>query len=51
MRERGDVALRAGVRLGVIRDFIPRRFKDFVLVSPEPRAERSYWLVTQSGAK
>ena len=39
-------ALRAGVGLGVIHDFIARRFKDLVPVLPERRAQRSYWLVT-----
>ena len=34
-------ALRAGVGLGVIHDFIARRFKDLVPVLPERRAERS----------
>ena len=39
-------ALRAGVGLGVVHDFIARRFKDLQRVLPERRATRAYWLVT-----
>jgi DNA-binding transcriptional LysR family regulator len=39
-------ALRAGVGLGVIHDFIVRRFKDLVRILPERTATRAYWLVT-----
>ena len=44
-------ALRAGVGLGVIHDFIARRFKDLVPVLPERRAQRSYWLVTHEDTR
>ncbi len=44
-------ALRAAVGLGVIHDFIARRFKDLVPVLPERRAQRSYWLVTHEDTR
>ena len=44
-------ALRAGVGLGVVHDFIARRFKDLVRVLPERRATRSYWLVTHEDTR
>ncbi len=43
--------MRAGVGLGVIHDFIARRFKDLVPVLPERRAQRSYWLVTHEDTR
>ena len=39
-------ALRAGLGLGVVHDFIARRFADLIRVLPERRATRAYWLVT-----
>ena len=44
-------ALRAGVGLGVIHQFIARRFKDLVRVLPERRATRAYWLVTHGDTR
>jgi DNA-binding transcriptional LysR family regulator len=44
-------ALRAGLGLGVVHDFIARRFKDLRRVLPERRAERSYWLVTHEDTR
>jgi DNA-binding transcriptional LysR family regulator len=44
-------ALRAGVGLGVVHDFIARRFKDLVRVLPERRATRAYWLVTHEDTR
>ena len=44
-------ALRAGVGLGVVHDFIARRFKDLVAVLPERRATRTYWLVTHEDTR
>jgi DNA-binding transcriptional LysR family regulator len=44
-------ALRAGVGVGVIHDFIARRFKDLVRVLPERCAARAYWLVTHEDTR
>jgi DNA-binding transcriptional LysR family regulator len=44
-------ALRAGVGLGVVHDFIARRFKDLVPVLPERKAARIYWLVTHEDTR
>ena len=44
-------ALRAGVGLGVVHDFIARRFKDLVHILPERRAARAYWLVTHEDTR
>ena len=44
-------AVRAGVGLGVVHDFIARRFKDLKRVLPERRAMRSYWLVTHEDTR
>ncbi|MBV8441399.1 MAG: LysR family transcriptional regulator [Hyphomicrobiales bacterium] len=44
-------ALRAGVGLGVVHDFIARRFKDLVRVLPERRAMRAYWLVAHEDTR
>ena len=44
-------ALRAGLGLGVVHDFIARRFKDLRRVLPERRAMRSYWLVTHEDTR
>ncbi len=38
-------AVRAGVGIGVLHDFIARRHPDLVRVLPERRARRSYWIV------
>jgi DNA-binding transcriptional LysR family regulator len=43
--------LRAGVGVGVIHDFIVRRFRDLVRVLPERRATRAYWLVTHEDTR
>jgi len=44
-------ALRAGVGVGVIHEFIARRFKDLVRILPERRATRVYWLVTHENTR
>jgi DNA-binding transcriptional LysR family regulator len=44
-------AVRAGVGLGVVHDFISRRFKDLRRVLPERRATRAYWLVTHEDTR
>jgi DNA-binding transcriptional LysR family regulator len=44
-------AMRAGVGLGVMHDFIARRFKDLRRVLPERRATRAYWLVTHEDTR
>ncbi|HYA73497.1 MAG TPA: LysR family transcriptional regulator [Roseiarcus sp.] len=44
-------ALRAGLGLGVVHDFIARRFRDLRRVLPERRAMRSYWLVTHEDTR
>src|SRR5271169_3733274 len=44
-------ALRAGVGLGVVHDFIARRFADLVRVLPERRAPRAYWIVTHQDTR
>ena len=44
-------ALRAGIGLGVIHDFIARRFKDLVPVLRERSATRAYWLVTHEDTR
>jgi DNA-binding transcriptional LysR family regulator len=44
-------AVRAGVGLGVVHDFIARRFKDLIRVLPERRATRAYWLVTHEDTR
>ena len=38
-------AVRAGVGIGVLHDFIARRHPDLLRVMPEHRALRSYWIV------
>lgn len=43
--------LRAGVGLGVVHDFIARRFKDLVKILPDRRASRAYWLVTHEDTR
>jgi DNA-binding transcriptional LysR family regulator len=44
-------ALRAGLGLGVVHDFIARRFADIVRVLPERRAMRGYWIVTHEDTR
>ena len=44
-------ALRAGLGLGVVHDYIARRFKDLRRVLPERRATRSYWIVTHEDTR
>ena len=44
-------AVRAGVGLGVVHDFIARRFDDLVRVLPERRATRAYWIVTHEDTR
>src|SRR5580692_11759615 len=44
-------AVREGVGLGVVHDFIARRFKDLRRVLPERRATRAYWLVTHEDTR
>jgi DNA-binding transcriptional LysR family regulator len=44
-------ALRAGLGLGVVHDYIARRFADLTHVLPERRAMRTYWLVTHEDTR
>jgi DNA-binding transcriptional LysR family regulator len=44
-------ALRAGLGLGVVHDYIARRFKDLRRVLPERRATRNYWIVTHEDTR
>ncbi|THD43378.1 MAG: LysR family transcriptional regulator [Bradyrhizobium sp.] len=44
-------ALRAGLGIGVVHDFIARRFADLERVLPERRAQRAYWLVTHEDTR
>ena len=38
-------AVRSGVGIGALHDFIARRYPDLVRVLPERRARRAYWIV------
>jgi DNA-binding transcriptional LysR family regulator len=44
-------ALRAGLGLGVIHDYIAQRFDDLERVLPDRRAMRSYWIVTHEDTR
>jgi len=44
-------AARAGVGLGVVHDYIARRFADLKRVLPERSAMRAYWLVTHEDTR
>ena len=44
-------AVRAGLGLGVVHDYIAHRFKDLKRVLPERRAMRSYWIVTHEDTR
>jgi DNA-binding transcriptional LysR family regulator len=44
-------AVRAGVGLGVVHDFIARRFPDLRRVLPERTAARAYWIVTHEDTR
>jgi DNA-binding transcriptional LysR family regulator len=44
-------ALRAGVGLGVVHDYIARKFPDLLRVLPERRASRAYWIVTHEDTR
>ena len=44
-------AVRAGVGLGVVHDFIARRFADLRHVLPERAAARAYWIVTHEDTR
>ncbi len=44
-------AVRAGVGLGVVHDFIARRFPDLKRVLPERAAARAYWIVTHEDTR
>jgi DNA-binding transcriptional LysR family regulator len=44
-------ALRAGLGLGVVHDYIARRFADLTRVLPERRAVRGYWIVTHEDTR
>ena len=44
-------AVRAGVGLGVVHDYIARRFPDLVRVLPERTATRTYWIVTHEDTR
>lgn len=44
-------ALRAGLGLGVVHDYLARRFNDLKRILPERRAIRSYWIVTHEDTR
>jgi DNA-binding transcriptional LysR family regulator len=44
-------ALRAGIGLGVVHDYIARRFDDLTRILPERSARRSYWIVTHEDTR
>ena len=44
-------AVRAGVGVGVVHDYIARRFDDLVRVLPERCATRAYWIVTHEDTR
>jgi DNA-binding transcriptional LysR family regulator len=44
-------AVRAGVGLGIVHDFIAHKFKDLKRVLPERSATRAYWLVTHEDTR
>jgi DNA-binding transcriptional LysR family regulator len=44
-------ALRAGLGLAVVHDYIAQRFADIARVLPERRAMRSYWIVTHEDTR
>ena len=44
-------ALRAGIGLGVVHDYIARRFADLTRILPERTARRSYWIVTHEDTR
>jgi len=44
-------ALRAGVGLGVVHDYIAHKFPDLLRVLPERRASRAYWIVTHEDSR
>ena len=44
-------ALRAGVGLGVVHDYIARKFFDLLRVLPERKASRAYWIVTHEDTR
>jgi DNA-binding transcriptional LysR family regulator len=44
-------ALRAGLGLGVVHNYIAHGFDDLERVLPERRAERSYWIVTHEDTR
>ncbi|WP_246731418.1 LysR family transcriptional regulator [Methylocapsa sp. S129] len=44
-------AMRAGLGLGVVHDYIAHRFADLTRVLPERRAMRGYWIVTHEDTR
>jgi DNA-binding transcriptional LysR family regulator len=44
-------AMRAGLGLGEVHNYIAHRFDDLERVLPERRAERSYWIVTHEDTR
>ncbi|MBV1704952.1 MAG: LysR family transcriptional regulator [Hyphomicrobiales bacterium] len=44
-------AVRAGAGLGVVHDFIARRFPDLVRVLPARAATRTYWILTHEDTR
>jgi DNA-binding transcriptional LysR family regulator len=44
-------ALRAGIGLGVVHDYIARRFPDLQRILPERQARRTYWIVTHEDTR
>jgi DNA-binding transcriptional LysR family regulator len=44
-------ALRAGLGIGVVHDYIAQHFADLERVLPERRAMRSYWIVTHEDTR
>jgi DNA-binding transcriptional LysR family regulator len=44
-------AVRAGLGVGVVHDYIARRFRDLARILPERRALRGYWIVTHEDTR
>lgn len=44
-------AVRAGAGIGVLHDYVARRFDDLVRIAPERRIVRAYWIVTHDDVR
>lgn len=44
-------AVRAGAGVGVLHDYVARRFDDLVRIAPERRIVRAYWIVTHDDVR